>query len=104
MSRAVALPFDGQERAIGDRLNLPLPPLRASSEQRLAALLAGLLLPGEGEAGQRRNVCSEETFGLLLLLLDQQIDRYGALFLSSSYSSKMTSTNSCVIITPDRRQ
>ena len=104
MLRAVALPFDSEKRAIGDRLNLPFPSFRASDEQRFGALFANLLLPGEGEARQGRDVCSQEVCSLPLLLPEQAVDRYGALFLSSSYSSKIVSTNSCVIITPARRQ
>ena len=104
MSRAVALPFDGEKRAIGDRLNLSFPSFRASDEQRFGALFASLLLPGEGEARQGRDVPPKEACSLPLLLPEQAVDRYGALFLSSSYSSKIVSTNSWVIITPDRRQ
>ena len=96
------MPFHCEKHTVGDRADLP--PFRASNEQGLIALLASLVLPGEGEARQGRDISPKEVRSLPLLFPEELVDRYGALFLSSSYSSKITSTNSRVIITPARLQ
>ena len=102
MSRTVAVPFDCEKRTVGDRAKLPS--FRASEEERSTALLASFVLPGEGEARQGRDTSSIEACRLPLLFREELVDGYRALFLSSSYSSKIASTNSRVIITPVRLQ
>ena len=96
------MPFHCEKRTVGDRVNLPS--FRAPDEQGLIALLASLVLPGEGEARQGRDTSPIEACSLPLLFPEELVDGYRALFLSSSYSSKIASTNSRVIITPVRLQ
>jgi hypothetical protein len=102
MARAIALPFNRDEGPVSGRDDASL-----SGSVNLEGFVTGvadLLPPGEEDTRPWDNIFPTKIRDLLLFFTQDLAGRYGALFLSSWYSSKIVSTNSRVIITPARLQ
>jgi hypothetical protein len=96
--RTVALPFNGHKPPV-DRGN-NFPPSGEQNLERFAALPASVILPGEGKPWNGQGSFRAKGCRLLSLLKQEFANRYGALFLSRSYFSKIASTSSREIDTP----
>ena len=82
MSRTVPLPFPGDELAVGRRAHYAS--LGQLDAERVVALRASGVAPGESEARQRSELSLTGTRRLRAFLGQEIEKRYGALFLSRS--------------------
>jgi hypothetical protein len=82
MIQAIALPLDGDKLSVDCRKHRS--PARQSNLEWLTALAATFVFPGEGIPGNGQAPVLVERCRLLLLLTQDFVDRYGALFLSRS--------------------
>lgn len=98
MVRTVALPLDGYKSSVGCRKNFARS--CEANLQRLAARLATFLVPGERKPRDGQSSVAAQRDGPRLLLRQDFVNRYRALFLSRSCISKILSTNSREIATP----
>ena len=94
----IPLSLNGNEASIGDRKNGSL--ACKSNLEWLAALVAAFVFPAERELYLGQVTFLTECRSLLSLLAQSFVNRYGALFLSRSYRSKIASTTSREIGTP----
>ena len=70
--RAIAVPLDGEKLSVEHRRNRPPP--RDANVERLLALGAALLLPGERKTWHGQTLFLTEGGGLLSLLLQEIVD------------------------------